>query len=851
MHEETITAESLLDGDGIRFMFTTAVQNFNDFGVVAVILVAMIGVGVAEEAGLIAALIRKMVKVAPKGAITFIIVLLGGISSVASDAGYLVLIPLGAAAFASSGDIPLAGIAAAYAGVSAAFFVNILITPADGIITEVTNETVALRRPRREPQRHPQLLLQHRRDAVLRSGDDGDHRAPSRTQARQVRPGRAPSDAPVDHQPSDEEMALESRGLRWSVYYLLVAIAIVSALTFIPGAPLRNPETGEIFGNSPFMSSLLFIISMLFLAAGLGYGRGAKSLTGSTNVINAIVKTFNGLGGLIFLMLLIAQFIAYFNYTNMSTLAATGLADLLERADIGALPLLIGFILLVVDHRPDHARRDPEVGHPGADLHPAVLPARHRAADRHRGVPGRRRSGQRDHPADGLPAVHRAGLPEVPEIGRNGHRGVDDGDATATDEVAVTVRQTAETVVRVPTDYATIQAALNAAPARALVLVAPGTYRENIVVPRTLTLASTYYTTGDQSAVAGTVIAGASATTDTVLVSSAAGPETRIVGFTVRDGNDGIEVGGRAVVEHNVISSGTDGVDFPTGSAGLVHDNVLRGNGDDGVDINHSSVVITDNLMQAVGGDGVEARLTDVVAPLRDVVIRGNRIEQSHRDGLQVIDDDATTTTAKSATLVTIDRNIITGAGRSGIGLLAGGNSSEDYSGGKPGRADHRHQQHLRRQQPRDHRRRQPRRGEQRVRPPRRPRAEERRRCLPGGLQPVLRQRRGQHRQQRRRRDVPHRRPDARRVLRAPPRQPGGRRGHGELHAAQRGGRRAGDRLLRDRARHRRGRVRRLRSDQPGAGGRRRARRHGHPAGVGLGGRHGFRRLCRPAVLSP
>ena len=158
---------------------------------------------------------------------------------------------------------------------------------------------------------------------------------------------------------------------------------------------------------------------------------------------------------------------------------------------------------------------------------------------------------------------------------------VDDGDATATDEVAVTVRQTAETVVRVPTDYATIQAALNAAPARALVLVAPGTYRENIV-PRTLTLASTYYTTGDQSAVAGTVIAGASATTDTVLVSSAAGPETRIVGFTVRDGNDGIEVGGRAVVEHNVISSGTDGVDFPTGSAGLVHDNVLRGNGDDG-----------------------------------------------------------------------------------------------------------------------------------------------------------------------------------------------------------------------------------------------------------------------------
>ncbi|MEU8224156.1 AbgT family transporter [Kribbella sp. NPDC048915] len=347
LETETITAESLLTGDGVRFMFTTVVQNFNDFGVVAVILVAMIGVGVAEEAGLIAALIRKMVKVAPKALITFIIVLLGGISSVASDAGYLVLIPLGAAAFASLGRHPLAGIAAAYAGVSASFFVNILITPADGIITEVTNETIGLVAPDVE------LNVTHNFYFAIASTLFcavvmtliTERLLEPRLGAYD--PSEAPTDAPADHQPTEEEMALESRGLRWSVYYLLVAIAIVSALTFIPGAPLRNPETGEIFGNSPFMSSLLFIISMLFLAAGLGYGRGAKSLTGSTNVINAIVKTFNGLGGLIFLMLLIAQFIAYFNYTNMSTLAATGLADLLERADIGALPLLIGFILLV------------------------------------------------------------------------------------------------------------------------------------------------------------------------------------------------------------------------------------------------------------------------------------------------------------------------------------------------------------------------------------------------------------------------------------------------------------------------------------------------------------------------
>lgn len=348
LETETIEVKSLLSADGIRYIFTTAVQNFNDFGVVAVILVAMIGVGVAEEAGLIAALIRKMMQVAPAGSVTFIIVLLGGISSVASDAGYLVLIPLGAAAFASVGRNPLVGIGAAYAGVSAAFFVNILITPADGIITEVTNEILGGVAPGAAQLNVTNnfyfsiasTLLMALVMAVL-SEKYVEPRMGSWD------PSERPPDAPVDHVPTGDELAHESAGLRLSGIYTLVAVAIVSALTFLPNAPLRNPETGEIFGNSPFMSSLLFIISILFLAAGLGYGKGSGSLTGSTNVINAIVKTFNGLGGLIFLMLLIAQFIAFFNYSNISSIAATKLADQLGRADIGALPLLIGFILLV------------------------------------------------------------------------------------------------------------------------------------------------------------------------------------------------------------------------------------------------------------------------------------------------------------------------------------------------------------------------------------------------------------------------------------------------------------------------------------------------------------------------
>lgn len=95
------------------------------------------------------------------------------------------------------------------------------------------------------------------------------------------------------------------------------------------------------------MTSLIVIITLIFLLAGIGYGRGAGTLTTSTDVINAITKTWAALAGLLFMLFLISQFIAYFNYSNMPTVASVGMADLLERANIGAVWLLVGFILVI------------------------------------------------------------------------------------------------------------------------------------------------------------------------------------------------------------------------------------------------------------------------------------------------------------------------------------------------------------------------------------------------------------------------------------------------------------------------------------------------------------------------
>ena len=141
----------------------------------------------------------------------------------------------------------------------------------------------------------------------------------------------------------------ESKGLRYATFGLLGARWRWSCCA--PCSRTRRCATrrpGAIFNDSPLMESLIVIITMLFLVAGICFGIGAKTITSSVDVINAIVKTFSGLAGLVFLLLIISQFIAYFNFSNMPTVIAVNMADFLEGADIGALWLLIGFIFVIV-----------------------------------------------------------------------------------------------------------------------------------------------------------------------------------------------------------------------------------------------------------------------------------------------------------------------------------------------------------------------------------------------------------------------------------------------------------------------------------------------------------------------
>jgi aminobenzoyl-glutamate transport protein len=346
VHHETTKVAGLLTGNGVRFIFTSFVKNFQDFSAMALILVVMIGVGLSEEAGLISALVRKLVAVSPPSTLAFIIVLIGVISSIASDAGYLVLIPLGAAAFKSVGRHPIAGIAAGFAGVSAGFGVNFLITPIDTVLTSITNEAIHLVDPSKSIDLTANLYFGIASTILIAVLG-----ALITTRIVERRLGKYdPRDAGTAAAEETEAVAItpaaEARGLRWALFGLIGVIVAIALLTVFPGAPLRNPETGSVIGDSPFMDSLVFMITLVFFVCGYAFARGAGTIKGSTAVINAVTKQWATLAGLLLLFLLIAQFLAYFNYSHIPAVLAVKLGDLVEHANIGSLWLLILFMIV-------------------------------------------------------------------------------------------------------------------------------------------------------------------------------------------------------------------------------------------------------------------------------------------------------------------------------------------------------------------------------------------------------------------------------------------------------------------------------------------------------------------------
>ncbi|TVQ95457.1 MAG: AbgT family transporter [Deltaproteobacteria bacterium] len=342
--EGTIEAVSLLTGDGIRWMVENLVPNFVGFVPLGTVLVALLGVGVAEHSGLLAAGIRAVVLKAPPRFITFAIVFAGVISNTASEAGYVVLVPLAAVIFHALGRHPVAGLAAAFAGVSGGYSANLFIGTLDPLLAGITQEAARLVDPTYEV--HPAVNWYFMVASVPFITLAGTW-----VTSRIVEPrlGRWTPDMgrdDLERAPTLDPLSpREVRGLWWAAASTALLCGII-ALGVVPeSGVLRHPETGAIL-QSPLLRGLVTFILLFFLIPGIVYGAVTGSIRNDRDVIDGMARAMSTLGLYIVLVFFAAQFVAFFGWTQLGQLLAVVGADTLVALHLTSPLVFIPFILM-------------------------------------------------------------------------------------------------------------------------------------------------------------------------------------------------------------------------------------------------------------------------------------------------------------------------------------------------------------------------------------------------------------------------------------------------------------------------------------------------------------------------
>ena len=338
----TVEIKNLLSAEGIQYIFSSLTDNFIGFAPLGVVLVTMLGIGVAERTGLISALLRGFVLSVPKRFITMGLVFAGIMSSVASDAGYVVLPPLGAMIFAALGRHPLAGLAAAFAGVSGGFSANLLLSGTDVLLGELTIAGAAIIDPAYAETMNIAMNWFFIAASVFVLTFIG-----AWVTERIVEP-RLGAYNGDQKEKLDGLQSIEKKGLIWSGVAVFVALVLALLLVLPPNAPLRGTE-GDLMAQiiqSPFMSSLVPIIAILFFVPGLVYGIVTKSIRNDKDVAAQMSDTMASMGMFIVLAFTAGQFVAFFNESNMGLVLGVYGAEFLDSVNLTGIPLIVTFILI-------------------------------------------------------------------------------------------------------------------------------------------------------------------------------------------------------------------------------------------------------------------------------------------------------------------------------------------------------------------------------------------------------------------------------------------------------------------------------------------------------------------------
>jgi len=333
---EQVEVVNLLSRNGLHRILLDMVNNYTGFAPLGIVMVALLGIGVAESSGLIKTAINAMLAKAPAKAITFMVIFTGLLSNVASDLGYILIIPMAGVIFHSLGRNPIAGMSAAFAGVSGGFSANILIGTIDPLLAGLSTEAAQIIDP--DYYVLPTANYYFMAASTFFIAILGTIVAVKWTEPRL---GKYTGD--VEQEVIAQPTALEKKGLKRAGWVFLGWFALL-AIGLIPENGILRGSGGSVL-YSPVIKGFISVLFLMTASAGAVYGFTVGKFKKGADVITGMNDSFKTLVAFLVLVFFAAQFVAWFRWSNLGLLFAINGADALQSANIGLIPLVILFVI--------------------------------------------------------------------------------------------------------------------------------------------------------------------------------------------------------------------------------------------------------------------------------------------------------------------------------------------------------------------------------------------------------------------------------------------------------------------------------------------------------------------------
>jgi aminobenzoyl-glutamate transport protein len=338
---QPIRVVNQLTGAALAQFMSSMVETFTGFHPLGVVLVALLGVGVAENTGFVNAGLRWLLGFTPKSLLTPMLILVAVVSHTAADAGYVLVIPLGGVIFFAAGRHPLAGIAAAFAGVSGGFAANFVPSGIDPLLQGLTQEAGQLVEPGLQVNPLCNWLFTSLSSilVILVGWYLTDRVIEPRVTAGEV------IDGDPDEMPKMEKLSkADRRGLFAGMGAMLLGAALLFVFVLPSDSALRSPS-GELTAfSAPLMQSIVPLIFLFFLVPGIVHGYVSGSVRSHRDIIEGMSKAMGTMGYYLVMAFFAALFIAAFGESNLGVLLAIKGANVLRDLGMPGQLTIVGII---------------------------------------------------------------------------------------------------------------------------------------------------------------------------------------------------------------------------------------------------------------------------------------------------------------------------------------------------------------------------------------------------------------------------------------------------------------------------------------------------------------------------